>query len=110
VESPHKASILPTVDYAATPHREGREFCEDAVVVGHSDDALAGIALLAVFEGGNPGRVAILAPRGVDVFSRLRPRQCGAHAPARAHDDLAAAGTAFAERHFGRAFRRRSPG
>jgi len=48
---------------------------QSLVAVGHPDDALAGFALLTVFEGGQSGGFAISARGSADVFSCLRCRQ-----------------------------------
>ena len=69
------------------------------IAVGHADDALAGFALLAVFEGGEPGCFTVFASGGTDVFSGLGCCQCAAHRSASTHDDLAAGGAALAARH-----------
>ena len=73
------------------------------VAVGHTDRAFTRFPLLAVREGGDPGVVAIFAPGGADGFSRFGRRQRGALPATRAHDDLTARGTAFAQRHLIRA-------
>src|SRR6516225_8211597 len=78
---------------------------QSLVAVGHTDDAFAAFALLAVFESGEASGFAISARGTASKFAAFICCQCCAHRRPGAYYDLAAGRGAIAQRRFGRALR-----
>jgi hypothetical protein len=72
---------------------------QSLVAVGHSDNALTRIALLAVFQGGEPGCFAVSAGGAARVFAAFIRRQRCAHCSTGANYDLAAGSPTVTQRH-----------